>query len=82
MRPAQLKKELARIKELTNKPFGVDLLGAVPNLEEYVKLIIESGAKAFITGLGVQKNLVDLCHKHGVLVGAVVGKVCSLLSTC
>eukprot|EP01088_Endostelium_zonatum_P000606 TRINITY_DN10851_c0_g1_i1.p1 TRINITY_DN10851_c0_g1~~TRINITY_DN10851_c0_g1_i1.p1 ORF type:complete len:334 (-),score=75.03 TRINITY_DN10851_c0_g1_i1:49-1050(-) len=71
----QLQDELTAVRKATSKPFGVDLLGNVPNLEQKLDIIIESGAKAFITGLGFQKSLVERCHQKNMLVGVVIGKV-------
>jgi nitronate monooxygenase len=51
--PEDLDKEIARTREMTNKPFGVNLtifptLKPVP-YEEYVQVIVESGIKAVET---------------------------------
>ena len=68
--------EIAKVRELTDKPFGVDLLTAVPDrLEGDVRKIIEGGAKVFVAGLGVPTEVVKLCHDHGVLVISMCGKV-------
>src|SRR5581483_7138648 len=48
----EIRNEIKRTRELTDKPFGVDLLAAVPeSLERTADIIIEGGAKAFISGL-------------------------------
>jgi len=75
MSETELRDEIAGVRKLTKKPFGVDLLGNIPNLDRKIDIIIKGGAKAFITGLGFQKSLVDYCHKNNVVVGVVVGKV-------
>eukprot|EP01089_Gocevia_fonbrunei_P005329 TRINITY_DN1561_c0_g1_i1.p1 TRINITY_DN1561_c0_g1~~TRINITY_DN1561_c0_g1_i1.p1 ORF type:complete len:291 (-),score=60.67 TRINITY_DN1561_c0_g1_i1:75-947(-) len=80
MSSEELREELSNVRKLTQKPFGVDLLGIVPNLDEKVDIIIKSGAKAFITGLGYQKSLIDKCHANGILVGLVIGKVSHAMS--
>lgn len=72
----EMVEEIARVRELTDKPFGVDLLTAVPDrLESDVRKIIEGGAKVFVAGLGVPTEVVKLCHDHGVLVISMCGKV-------
>ena len=47
--PVQLKKDIARLRTLTNKPFGVNLtiLPAMvpPNYEGFAQVIIDSGVK-------------------------------------
>ena len=40
-----------------------------------VEIIIEGGASAFVAGLGVPTEVVDLCHRHDVLVVSMCGKV-------
>ena len=39
------------------------------------ELIIDGGASAFVAGLGVPTEVVDLCHRHDVLVVSMCGKV-------
>lgn len=68
--------EIAATKAMTSRPFGVDLLTAMPgSLVHQTELLIEGGAKMFVAGLGVPAEVVDLCHRHGVLVGSMCGKV-------
>ncbi|MEI6701399.1 MAG: nitronate monooxygenase, partial [Actinomycetota bacterium] len=68
--------QIAKTKALTSKPFGVDLLTAMPgSMIEQTELIIEGGAKMFVAGLGVPAEVIDLCHEHGILVGSMCGKV-------
>jgi enoyl-[acyl-carrier protein] reductase II len=40
-----------------------------------VELIIEAGANVFVAGLGVPSQVIELCHKHGLLVVNMCGKV-------
>jgi enoyl-[acyl-carrier protein] reductase II len=80
MTPADLREEILKTKALTSKPFGVDLLAVFSKdydefLEEYVDICIELGVKAFITGLGIPVQVVDRCHRGGMAVGAVCGKL-------
>ena len=68
--------EMAALRAATDKPFGVDLLTAMPgDMAGQVELVIEGGARAFVAGLGVPSEVVDLCHRHGVLVVSMCGKV-------
>ena len=72
----QMVSEIARVREATDKPFGVDLLTAMPgDLVGQVEQIIEGGASVFVAGLGVPAEVVDLCHRHHVLVINMCGKV-------
>lgn len=68
--------EIAAVRSATKLPFGVDLLTAVPqNLIGKVEDIITGGASAFVAGLGVPRDVIDLCHRRGVLVINMCGKV-------
>ncbi len=73
----EIKDEIRKTRDLTDKPFGVDLLAAVPeSLERTADLIIEGGAKAFISGLGVPPpHLVRKFHDAGLKVMSVNGTV-------
>jgi enoyl-[acyl-carrier protein] reductase II len=76
MSSAQLAEEMAATRLLTTKPFGVDLLTAFPDtLSAQVELLIEGGASTFVAGLGVPRHVIELCHRHGVLVISMCGKV-------
>jgi len=73
----QIKHEMKVVRDNTDKPFGVDLLAAVPeSLERTADLIIEGGAAAFISGLGVPPpHLVKKFHDAGLKVMNVNGAV-------
>jgi enoyl-[acyl-carrier protein] reductase II len=76
MSPQELADEMRLVRVATAKPFGVDLLTAFPDtLLSQVELLIEGGACAFVAGLGVPGPAIDLCHRHGVLVVNMCGKV-------
>lgn len=76
MGPEGMVREMAAVREATSRPFGVDLLTAMPgDLATQVELVIEGGASVFVAGLGVPSNVIDLCHRHGLLVVNMCGKV-------
>lgn len=68
--------EMAAVRELTARPFGVDLLTAMPgDMARQVEMIIDGGATVFVAGLGVPAGVVELCHDNGLLVVNMCGKV-------
>jgi enoyl-[acyl-carrier protein] reductase II len=72
----EMNREIAAVREATDRPFGVDLLTAAPgNLTAKVEDIIRGGATAFVAGLGVPRDAIELCHEHGVVVINMCGKV-------
>lgn len=74
--PQGIRDEMRRVKALTRKPFGVDLLQALPDqVEAAIDVIIEEGASAFIAGLGIPGPVVGRCHAGGVKVISMCGTV-------
>ena len=68
--------QMARVKELTDRPFGVDLLAADPaSLEAAVDVIIAGGADSFIAGLGVPMPIMKRLKDAGLKVMVVGGAV-------
>jgi NAD(P)H-dependent flavin oxidoreductase YrpB (nitropropane dioxygenase family) len=70
--PDDLRKEIARCRELTDKPFGVNLtiLPAIkpPPYAEYRQAIIESGIKIVETAGNKPQEHVDEFKRHGIKV--------------
>lgn len=74
--PDRIRDEMREVRKRTSRPFGVDLLAALPEqMEAAIDVIIDEGAAAFIAGLGVPTKLVERCHNAGVKVMSMCGKV-------
>jgi len=74
--PEGIREEMRKVRRLTDKPFGVDLLAALPEqMMDAIDTIIEEGASAFIAGLGVPEAVIQKCHEGGVKVMSMCGKV-------
>ncbi len=72
----EMREEMRAVRRLTDKPFGVDLLAALPQqMMAAIDVIIEEGASAFIAGLGVPGPVVERCHDAGLSVMSLCGKV-------
>ena len=72
----EISDEAKKVRELTDKPFGIDLLSPVPDqLEKGVDAIIDSGASSFIAGLGVPFPIIEKLHNAGLLVISMCGTV-------
>ncbi|CAM8646371.1 COG2070 Dioxygenases related to 2-nitropropane dioxygenase [Acidimicrobiia bacterium] len=68
--------EMDLVAGATTRPWGVDLLTALPgDMPEQVRAIIEHGGRVFVAGLGVPRDVVNLCHDNNVLVASMCGKV-------
>src|SRR5436305_9631032 len=64
------------VRKLTDKPFGVDLLAALPErMLSDAKKVVEGGASLFVAGLGVPRDVIAVLHDGNVLVASMCGKV-------
>lgn len=70
--PEDLAKEIARCKELTDKPFGVNLTFLPsfqePPYPEYIKAIIEGGVKIVETAGRSPEKYMPVLKEHGIKV--------------
>ncbi len=74
--PERIREEMREVRRLTGKPFGVDLLAALPEqVLASIDVIIEEGASSFIAGLGVPGPVIERCHRAGLKVMVICGKV-------
>ena len=74
--PEQIRRQMRQVRDLTDKPFGVDLLTAQPEtLTASVDVIIAEGATAFIAGLGVPVAIIDQLKAAGIVVMCMAGSV-------
>lgn len=72
----RMEAEMTAVRAATDKPFGVDLLTAMPgDMPAQVQSIIDHGGRVFVAGLGVPRDVVELCHDNNVLVASMCGKV-------
>ena len=76
MSSEQMEEEMRGVRALTNKPFGVDLLAALPErMVDDAKKVVEGGATLFVAGLGVPRDVLQVLHDGNVLVASMCGKV-------
>jgi enoyl-[acyl-carrier protein] reductase II len=77
MTPAILREQVRKVRDLTDKPFGVDLLLAQgwPGLDEMIQVMYEEEVPVFASGLGNPAPYADEMHRHGMTVMAVIGAV-------
>jgi enoyl-[acyl-carrier protein] reductase II len=74
--PDFIREQMRKVKTLTDKPFGVDLLAASPeSLTAAVDIVIAEGASAFVAGLGVPTPILEKLKTAGLKVMVVCGAV-------
>jgi enoyl-[acyl-carrier protein] reductase II len=72
----QLVDEIRAVKDATDKPFGVDLLTAIPEqLEGNVDTLLRESVPVLVAGLGIPREVVTTCHQHNIIVVNMCGKV-------
>lgn len=73
--PENVRKEIKRAKELTDKPFGVNIMLLSDNAEEVAKIVCEEGVKVVTTGAGNPGKYMEMWKQHGIKVIPVVASV-------
>ena len=72
----QLRAEIRRTRELTDKPFAVDLLAPIPDMiRPQMQVIFEENIKIFVAGLAVPQEFIAEMHARGMIVIVMIGKV-------
>ncbi len=70
--PELLAREIARCRELTDKPFGVNLtflpIVNTPDYPGYIRAIVEGGVKIVETAGNNPQQWMPLLHEHGIKV--------------
>ena len=67
--------QIRKAKELTDKPFGVNIMLLNPNADEVAKIVVEEGIQAVTTGAGNPEKYMPMWKEAGVKVIPVVASV-------
>ncbi|MBU3156304.1 enoyl-[acyl-carrier-protein] reductase FabK [Clostridium estertheticum] len=70
-----VRNEIRKAKELTDKPFGVNVMLLSDNAEQIAHLVCEEGVKVVTTGAGNPGKYMELWKSHGIKVIPVVASV-------
>lgn len=74
--PAEIVREQVRkMKELTDKPFGVNIMLMNPNAEDVARIVVEEGVQVVTTGAGNPGKFMPMFKEAGVKVIPVVASV-------
>ena len=74
--PAEwVREQVQKAKELTDKPFGVNIMLMSPYADEVAKVIVEEGVKVVTTGAGNPEKYMKMWKEAGVKVIPVVASV-------
>lgn len=67
--------EIRKARELTDKPFGVNIMLAAPNAAEIAELVVEEGIRIVTTGAGSPAAYMPAWQAAGIMVIPVVASV-------
>lgn len=70
-----VREEIRKAKELTDKPFGVNVMLMSPHADQVAQVIVEEGIKVVTTGAGNPEKYMELWKNAGVKVIPVVASV-------
>ena len=70
-----MREQVQKAKELTDKPFGVNIMLMSPYADEVAKVIVEEGGKVVTTGAGNPEKYMKMWKEAGVKVIPVVASV-------
>lgn len=73
--PEQVREEIRKVKELTDKPFAVNLMFLNKKVPEIVDVVIEEGVKIVTTGAGTPKLYMPKLKEAGIKVIPVIPNV-------
>ena len=77
LQPPSLREEIRKVRDLTDKPFGVDLLLAegMPGIPQMLEVVYDEKVPVFASGLGNPGPYAEEMHRRGMQILAVVGNV-------
>ncbi|MDD3766066.1 MAG: enoyl-[acyl-carrier-protein] reductase FabK [Eubacteriales bacterium] len=70
-----IREKVQNIKNLTDKPFGLNIMLMSPFADDLADLVVEEGIKVVTTGAGTPKKYIDRWKEHGIIVIPVVASV-------
>jgi enoyl-[acyl-carrier protein] reductase II len=70
-----VREQIKKTKELTDKPFGVNIMLMSENAEEIAELVCEEGVSVVTTGAGSPGKYMEKWKAHGIKVIPVVASV-------
>jgi enoyl-[acyl-carrier protein] reductase II len=75
MNAEELEKHIRRCRELTDKPFGVNLMLLNPETEQMADIVVREHIPFVTTGAGMPGRYIGRWKEHGILVAPVISSV-------
>ena len=70
-----VRNEIRKCRELTDKPFGVNIMLQAPNAGEIAQMVVEEGVKILTTGAGSPAQYMPMWKEAGIKVIPVIASV-------
>lgn len=70
-----VREEIRKARELTKKPFGVNVMLMSPYADDVAKVVVEEGIKVVTTGAGIPGKYMGMWKEAGIKVIPVVASV-------
>ncbi len=71
-----LRREIRKTRELTDKPFAVDLLAPIPDMiRPQIQVLFDEKIRIFVAGLAVPGEFIVEMHERKMIVAVMTGKV-------
>ena len=70
-----VRSEVRKCREMTDKPFGVNIMLQAPNAEEIAHMVVEEGVRIITTGAGSPAKYMHMWKEAGIKVIPVVASV-------
>ena len=76
MGPDELRDQIRQTRELTDKPFAVDLLAPLPDrIRPQIQVIFDEDVRIFVAGLAVPSDFIEEMHERDMKVVVMCGRV-------
>ncbi len=72
MYPEVLKEHISKIKQATDKPWGINIPLLYPDVEKLIDIVIEEGVKIVFTSAGNPAKFTSKLKAHGITVAHVI----------
>lgn len=70
-----VREEIRKAREITKKPFGVNVMLMSPHADDVARVVVEEGVKVVTTGAGNPEKYMDMWKEAGIRVIPVVASV-------
>ena len=70
-----VREEIRKCKQMTDKPFGVNIMLQAPEVEKIAQIVVEEGVKILTTGAGSPAPFMEMWKAAGIKVMPVVASV-------